>query len=162
MSRVTSVFVMSAVLGCGSTLQTSERVFDLHAGEDPRAIPEASRARLGRSVRMGNSMAGFTFARDFQQTPGPVRWSPWEGYCCEAAARVRECTTIDPAELSSCRDGGKLPVVCKELQGCSGPECFCCSNGLEHACTLGGIDEPSEPEHEDPPTRETPSVWSPY
>jgi hypothetical protein len=160
--RAKSMLIVVAMVGCVAPMRTREPALDLTAGELPEAIPLTKSQRAGRTVQMGNSLAGFALARDFQRTPGPVRWSPWEGYCCESGARTRSCTTVDADALASCRHEGKLAVVCKELANCSGPECFCCSNGLEHACTLDRIDD--EPEHDEPgpPDRSTPSVWSPY
>ena len=160
--RAISMLLMGVLFGCGTTTRTTEAPFDLRMGENPEAIPLTKSQRAGRTVLMGNSMAAGVPGRDFQQTPGPLRWSPWEGYCCDSGARTRECVTVDAADLTSCRDAGSLAVVCKQLEGCSGPECFCCSHGLEYACSLDRVEAP--PEHEQPrvPERKKPSVWSPY
>jgi len=156
--------LLLVVSGCGAPTRTTEVPFDLRIGENPEAIPLTKSQRVGRTVLMGNSMGGRALARDFQRTPGPVRWSPWEGYCCESGAHTRTCLTVDADDLPTCRDDGKLAIVCKQLEGCSGPECFCCANGLEHACTLDAIDETPPAEHTPDPSsdRPAPSIWSPY
>jgi hypothetical protein len=152
------VIVLFAV-GCAS--RAADVPLDPHLGEDEEAIPQTQSDRIGLTVEMGNSLSGFARARDFQRAPGPVRWSPWEGYCCDQGARTRTCLTVDAAGLSGCRDRGKLALTCKRLEGCTGSECFCCSHGLEHACGLEEVDTPKRRELAPSKPKSAPSVWSP-
>lgn len=158
--RVMSMLLVSVMFGCGAAIGTTEPPFDLDLGQDPEAVPQTKSERVGRTVLMGNSFA--SDARDFRQSPGAVRWSPWEGYCCESGATTRSCLTVDADALPSCRDAGKLAIVCKELEGCSGPECFCCSHGLETACSVDRVRAQPQPEESRVPHRPAPSIWSPH
>jgi hypothetical protein len=152
------VFVIVA-LACAS--RATDVPLDPQLGELEEAIPQTQSDRIGLTVEMGNSLAGFARARDFQRAPGPVRWSPWEGYCCDQGARTRTCLTVDASGLSACRNRGKLALTCKRLEGCTGSECFCCSHGLEHACGLDEVREEKRPEVGPTKKRAAPSIWSP-
>jgi hypothetical protein len=127
------------------------RIVDARIFENPRE---------GGLTEMGNLWA----ARDQLQSrvdADALVWGAWQGFCCEQGDRTRSCRRTSTRALDACREVGRLALVCREAYHCTGAECFCCSNGIDAACSMDHVPEETieVPKGRRPPE---PSIWSPY
>lgn len=127
------------------------RVADARIFENPRE---------GGLTEMGNLWA----AREQLQSrvdADALVWGAWQGFCCEQGDRTRTCRRTSTRALDACREVGRLALVCREAYHCTGAECFCCSNGIDAACSMDHVPQETVevPKGRRPPE---PSIWSPY
>lgn len=148
------VSVHAAVLTTARGEERTPTRVDLNTYLNPR---EASVFEMGNLTR-GHGHEDLLRSKLHSDT---LRWGAWQGFCCEHGTRTRACRVIGLPAMPRCRTLNRLAFVCRQAYHCTGPECFCCSSGLDAACEMDDVPEldPEVPPSRRPPA---PTVWSPY